>query len=166
MDGLGKLGIDIWGIIYYIVNYWLILAVLSIYVYPKIDLVLKKRQKDIGDSLDNAQKLKKELSKELEKYHAEHKKLLDEARLQKKKGLEEIESMKAQMLSEMEEKKSRSIEETERIMADKKAALLEEAKKEIYGLVVRSFHHVSKKIPESVISDSIEDAWSSIHKVK
>jgi hypothetical protein len=66
----------------------------------------------------------------------------------------------------MEEKKTRSLEETERIMADKKAALLEEAKKEIYGLIVRSFHHVSRKIPESIISESIEDAWSHISKSK
>lgn len=84
MDGLGKLGIDVWGILYYLINYGLILAVLGIYVYPKIDLVLKKRQKDISDSLDNASNLKSELTKEVEKYHKEHARLLEEIRLQKK----------------------------------------------------------------------------------
>jgi F0F1-type ATP synthase membrane subunit b/b' len=85
MDGIGQLGIDIPSIIYYLVNYGVILAILGFYVYPKIYSVLEKRQNDITNSLNNAQKLKKELSKELEKYSNEHKKLLEEARLQKKK---------------------------------------------------------------------------------
>ena len=85
MDGIGQLGIDGASIIYYLVNYGLILAILGFYVYPKIYTALEKRQKDITNSLDNAHNLKKELAKELEKYHDEHKKLLDETRAQKKK---------------------------------------------------------------------------------
>lgn len=85
MDGIGQLGIDIPSIIYYLVNYGVILAILGFYVYPKIFAVLEKRQKNIANSLDNAHNLKKELAKELEKYHAEHKKLLDETRAQKKR---------------------------------------------------------------------------------
>lgn len=164
MDGLGKLGIDVWGILYYLINYGLILAVLGIYVYPKIDFVLKKRQKDISDSLDNASNLKSELSKEVEKYHKEHARLLEEIRLQKKDWLAEIESMKSQILSEMEEKRSRALEETDRIIAEKKSALLNEARQDIYSIIVRSFHNLSKKIPEPIIQESIDDAWSMIHK--
>lgn len=164
MDGLGKLGIDVWGILYYLINYGLILAVLGIYVYPKIDLVLKKRQKDISDSLDNASNLKSELTKEVEKYHKEHARLLEEIRLQKKDWLAEIESMKSQILTEMEEKRSRTLEETDRIIAEKKSALLNEARQDIYAVIVRSFHNLSKKIPEPIIQESIDDAWSMIHK--
>ncbi len=164
MDGLGKLGIDVWGILYYLINYGLILAVLGIYVYPKIDFVLKKRQKDISDSLDNASNLKSELSKEVEKYHKEHARLLEEIRLQKKDWLAEIESMKSQILSEMEEKRSRALEEIDRIIAEKKSALLDEARQDIYSIIVRSFHNLSKKIPEPIIQESIDDAWSMIHK--
>lgn len=164
MDGLGKLGIDVWGILYYLINYGLILAVLGIYVYPKIDLVLKKRQKDISDSLDNASNLKSELTKEVEKYHKEHARLLEEIRLQKKDWLAEIESMKSQILTEMEEKRSRALEETDRIIAEKKSALLNEARQVIYAVIVRSFHNLSKKIPEPIIQESIDDAWSMIHK--
>ena len=74
--------------------------------------------------------------------------------------------MKVRIMTEMEEKKSRSLEETDRLIAEKKSALLEEARKEIYGVIVRSFQHVAKKMPESVITESIDEAWSSIHKAK
>jgi F0F1-type ATP synthase membrane subunit b/b' len=85
MDGLGQLGIDIWSILYYLVNYGIILAVLGYYVYPRVYAILEKRESEISRSLDHAQELKNELAKELEKYHAEHKILLTESREQKKK---------------------------------------------------------------------------------
>lgn len=164
MDGLGKLGIDIWWIIYYLVNCGILFAVLGLYVYPKIDLVLKKRQKDIGDSLDRAHELKKELARELEKYQSDQKNLLEETRAQKKKWLEEIEIMKNEILTEMELKKTQSLEETDRLISEKKAALMSEVKQEIYGVILRSFQHLSKKIPEDIIQESIQDAWASIRK--
>lgn len=164
MDGIGQLGIDIPSIIYYLVNYGIILAILGFYVYPKIQTVLAKRQLEISESLDNVHKLKEQLSTELDKYQLEHKKILEEARLQKKKSLEEVEAMKVQIIKDMEEKRSKSVEETQKIMEEKKAALLSDARNEIYGIMIKSFHTLSRKIPEAVITESIDEAWTTIRK--
>ncbi|MCB9806658.1 ATP synthase F0 subunit B [Candidatus Peribacteria bacterium] len=155
---------DIPSIIYYLVNYGIILAVLGFYVYPKIHTVLTRRQEEISGSLDDVHMLKEQLSKELQKYKDEHKRILEEARLQKKKSLEEVEAMKVQVMKEIEEKRSKSIEETQKVMEEKKAALLNDARNEIYTIMVKSFHTLSKKIPEAVITESIDEAWTTIHK--
>lgn len=166
MDGLGQIGIDIWSILYYLVNYGIILAVLGYYVYPRVYAILEKRESEISRSLDSAQELKNELAKELERYHAENKKLLAESREQKKKWLEELELMKSQMYKDMDEKRSKSLEETQKLIDEKKTALLDDARQDIYALISRSFQNISKKIPESIIAESIDDAWSTIHKSK
>lgn len=166
MDGLGRLGIDIWWVIYYLVNYGIILALLGYYVYPKIDDVLEKRKTAINNSLDSANKLKKELAKEVEKFHAEHEKILKEAREQKKKWLIEIENLKAQIIKEMDEKKAQSLKETQTMIDERKSAIFAEAKKEIYTIFIKSFQKLSQKIPEPVITESIDEAWSTIHKSK
>jgi hypothetical protein len=66
----------------------------------------------------------------------------------------------------MESRRSKSLEETDRIIAEKKSALLQEARKEIYGVILRSFHHISRKIPENIIAESFDEAWSHISKTK
>jgi hypothetical protein len=74
--------------------------------------------------------------------------------------------MKSQILKDMDEKRSKSLEETQKLIDEKKTALLDGAREDIYALIARSFQNISKKIPESVITESIDDAWSTIHKAK
>lgn len=62
MSGLESLGIDLQSIIYYLVNYGIILAVIGFYVVPRIRAVLEKRQREISGSVDEADKLQQELA--------------------------------------------------------------------------------------------------------
>ena len=70
------------------------------------------------------------------------------------------------MLAQMEQKKIESLQETQEMMEQKKSALMGDVKKEIYGLIQRSFLSVSKKIPENIIQESIDDAWNQLPKNK
>lgn len=70
------------------------------------------------------------------------------------------------MMEEMELKRAASLEETNQMIEQKKAALMGDVKKEIYQLIKNSFHSVSKKIPESVIQESIDEAWAQLSKAK
>lgn len=75
--------------------------------------------------------------------------------------------MKVQILAEMESKRVKSLEETKRIIADKKAALLDEARKEIYGVIYPVFPaYLKENARESVITESIDEAWSHISKTQ
>lgn len=85
MSGLEALGIDLQSIIYYLVNYGIILGVLGFYVYPKVHKVMEKRQSEITTSINDASKLKQELARELDQFHEKHEAILAEAREQKKK---------------------------------------------------------------------------------
>ena len=166
MTGFGALGIDLQSIIYYLVNYGIILSILGFYVYPKIHGALEKRQKEIVWSVDDASKLKSELAAELASFHEKHEVILSEAREQKKKWLQDLENIKTDMLAQMEQKKIESLQETQEMMDQKKSALMDDVKKEIYGLIQRSFLSVSKKIPENIVQESIDDAWNQLPKNK
>jgi hypothetical protein len=66
----------------------------------------------------------------------------------------------------MDEKREQSLREAQELIDEKKAAILDEAQKEIYGVIVRSFQHISKNIPTNIIEESIGEAWSTIRKTK
>lgn len=125
---------------------------------------MEKRQHEITTSVNDANRLKQELAKELDEFQDKHEEILAQARDQKKKGLAEIEAKKIEMISEMDEKRAASLKETAELIEQKKATLLQDVKKDIYQLIRASFHSVSKKIPEGVVQESIDDAWVQVTK--
>jgi F0F1-type ATP synthase membrane subunit b/b' len=66
MDGLSKLGIDLWSIGVYLANAGLMLFVLSYLLYKPVLGFMDRRRDEIRKSLDEARLLKDELDKKSE----------------------------------------------------------------------------------------------------
>ncbi|MBL4694170.1 ATP synthase F0 subunit B [Candidatus Gracilibacteria bacterium] len=74
MDKLASLGIDLWSMVLYLGNTAVLMVVLIYLLYKPINKFLEKRQKEITDSIDEAQKLQEKFQKESEKSHEDRQK--------------------------------------------------------------------------------------------
>lgn len=90
------LGIDLKLLVAQIINFALLLFLLQRFLYKPILKILAERKKKIAESLENAEKIKKELEKiegrkqaELKKAQVEGERILDEVRLAAKRIQEE-----------------------------------------------------------------------------
>ena len=165
MDGLDQLGISLDSILIYLVNYGVLLAVLTYLLYNPIRNFTTKRRETVISQLEEAEMIKKEFATQLENLKAE--KLETESKLQS-----ELESMR----SFVYEKKKELISEMEaerRIMLDKAAQEIAEAKEQMVSEVEVELQKkmsqiilevISNKVPKEVIAQSVTEAWSEYKK--
>ena len=162
MDNLAKLGIDLWSILLYMVNYGILLAVLGFFLYPKIRKAIQQRKESIRNNINEAENLRKELEKTLEDSKAEKENLLRDLKQEKSQMEERLHEQKTTLIQEMEEKRANMLEETRKQIEDQKAELLRETEMQMIAMVERVILSIlSQSMPEKVIKDSVEKAWKS-----
>lgn len=163
MEGLAKLGIDLWSIFLYLLNTGLLLAVLVFLVYKPLLKFLDNRREQIRSSVDEARELKDQLDRsaeEAEKAQAQAEEKLKREMENLRKFTEEkrvqltaeMESAKAALLAKAEEEIERRKQD---ILKDAEAATMETIKKIV-------LHIVQSKVPEEVVTASIKDAWKKL----
>src|SRR3990172_10463813 len=107
MDILSTIGIDLWGVLLYIVNYGIILFALAYFLFPKIRKAVKQRQETIQNNLESAEKLRKDLEKMMKKNEKEKDDLVKELQNERKSAQKELVEKKVEMLQEMEEARNK-----------------------------------------------------------
>jgi len=142
-----SLGIDAKLLIGQIVNFLLLLFILSKVLYKPLVKLLEERRQKIADSLDNAKKIEAKLLKTneesreiLAKTETEARRIIDEShKLAQKEKTEIIESAKSQ---------SDRIISSAKAEADSvKNKVVEEAKKEISSVVTMALDKIIKDLP-------------------
>ncbi|MBD3270681.1 hypothetical protein GF376_04090 [Candidatus Peregrinibacteria bacterium] len=158
---LQKLGIDWQSIIFYLINYGVLFAILGYYVIPKIWGKLEDRQKNIADNIEEANRLKENFQQKLEEIQKEKADAHTQMQAEMKKMHETIESKKAELISDMEAKRNKLIEDTQTEMAEKQKLLLQETEARTLEIIKQAvLYVVQNKIPENVIDESVSEAWS------
>ena len=165
MDGLDQLGISLDSILIYLVNYGVLLAVLSYLLYNPIRNFTTKRRETIVNQLEEAEMIKKEFTTQLENLKAE--KLETEKKLQT-----ELDSMrsfvtekKKELISEMEAERKKMLEKTAQEIAEAKEQMVSEVEVELQKKMSQIILEViSNKVPKEVISQSVTEAWSEYKK--
>ena len=165
MEGLANLGISLESIVIYVLNYGLLLAVLSYLLYDPIVKFTDKRRETIKGQLEEAEMIKKEFASQLG--------TLKEEKLETEKKLQsELEAMR----SFVEEKRKELISEMEterKSMLEKAAQEIEEAKDEMVSEVEVELQKkmsqiilevISNKVPKEVIAESVTQSWSEYKK--
>lgn len=160
MDKLASLGIDVWSMVLYLLNTGVLLVVLVYLLYKPINQFLEKRQKQITDSIDEAQKLQEKFEKELEKSHAEREKTESELRDELSKLQKFTDQKRAELVAEMEQAKAAMMQKAQNEIDKKKDNLIKDAEGDIKELMTKIILEiVENKVPEDVINDSIQSAW-------
>ena len=165
MDRLSELGIDVWSILVYMTTTGLMVIVLTILIYKPLLKFIDQRRKLIGDSIDEANLIREEFSKKLTE--SEHEKRVMEAELrQEMENLRNfVEKKRLEMATEMETNRADMIAKAQRDIEDQKRKVIESAEKEVMDLITRIvLEIVQRKVPESVITESIEEAWGQYSK--
>lgn len=80
MEGLTRLGIDLTSLIFYIINFGVIVLVLAKFVYKPVIKILDERRKTIEDNLNESEILRKRFEQEWKDKEREHKKATDQLR--------------------------------------------------------------------------------------
>jgi|GEM_PF-2167989 F-type H+-transporting ATPase subunit b len=165
MDGLDQLGISLDSILIYLVNYGVLLAVLTYLLYNPIRNFTTKRRETVISQLEEAEMIKKEFATQLENLKAE--KLETESKLQS-----ELESMrsfvyekKKELISEMEAERRNMLDKTTQEIAEAKEQMVSEVEVELQKKMSQIILEViSNKVPKEVIAESVTEAWSEYKK--
>ncbi len=161
MDGLDQLGISLDSILIYLVNYGVLLAVLSYLLYKPINNFTTKRRETIKGQLEQASDIKKEFEQELENLKAE--KLLAEKQLQSElKSMKEyISDKKKELLEEIDSKRSQMLEKAQQEIDEAKASMIKEVETDLLKKMSQIILEVlNNKVPAEVITESVSEAWA------
>jgi len=165
MDGLMKLGIDGWGVLLYVVNFGILLAVLTRFLYRPLMKAIDARQKLITDNVAAAEQLRASFEKEAAKQKADtaaHVARL-EAELAQAKVAADAQAKK--LIAEAEERKAKLIAETQQQVEAMKMAL----KKDLEADMLKTMKTVvtavlRDRVPAEVVQESVRDAWKEVAK--
>ena len=162
MEQLASLGIDVWSMVLYLGNTAVLIVVLIYLLYKPMNKFLEERQKQITDSIDEAQKLQEKFEKELEKSHAEREKVESELRGELSKLQQFTEQKRTELVAEMGEARTKMMKKAQDEIDKKKESLIKDAEGEIKELMTKIILEiVENKVPEDVINDSIKSAWKN-----
>jgi F0F1-type ATP synthase membrane subunit b/b' len=160
MENLAKIGIDFWSIILYIINYGLLLAVLSYFLYPKLRTTISNRKLTIKKNLEDAETLRKKLEDHVEKSDLEKAKLIHEVNEQRETAKKELKEAKVKLVSEMEAKRSKMLEEARAVIVEQKNLIITEAEKDVLVIIKSVILDIlSNNVPEEAIENSIKKSW-------
>ena len=165
MEGLSKLGIDLWSILFYILNTGLLLFVLTYVLYKPILKFLDERRAQIRSSVEEAQNLKVELDKR----SAEVEEATEKAEAMLKKEMENLrkftEEKRAELTVEMEKARGDMLAKAEEDISRRKGEILKDAENDTLQLIKKIvLYVVQNKVPAEVIEDSIKSAWHTYKK--
>ncbi len=163
MDVLSKLGIDWWQILLYLVNFGLIILLLSKFLYKPLLKYLDKRRDLIKQNIDEAENLKKEFDLEIKKQEVQTKKLLDQMNQEVAKAKQDAEVRAEELLQKAEEERKQIVAETKKQVEIMKNKIHEEVEQEIIVRMEETILDVlQNKVPKDIIKQSVKDSWKQL----
>jgi F-type H+-transporting ATPase subunit b len=165
MDALLKLGIDWQSIIFYVVNFGILFAVIGKFLVPPILNMLDKRREAIESSLSGAEKLKKEFQQKMAEIDAER----AEAQQRMMKEMDNLnktlEKKKSEMAAELQAQRQKMMEDAQREIETRKAQIVKDAEAQTVDLIKKVVMYiVQNKLPQELVEQSVKDAWKVYNK--
>ncbi len=164
MEALKSLGIDPWAIVLYLVNFGLLLAILTKFLYKPVLKFLDERRETVRNNLEEADKLRVALSEERAKRAEEVKASSAEASRQIAAVKAEAEAKSRVLLAEAEERREKLMAEAEADIEDRKRKLVGQVEGELLKRVEAvTMRVLQEKVPEKVVADSVSEAWKALN---
>ncbi len=163
MNVLSGLGIDLWALLIYVVNFGVIVLILRKFVYRPLLSFLDKRRELISQNISEAEELKKKFSAELIAKENETKALLTRMRQEIAQVKEQAEHRAEDMIREVQQERSRLLRETDQEIVALKADVYRQIETEIKQRIEKMLLTIlGKNVPQEVVKKSISEAWESI----
>ena len=164
MDVLAKLGIDVNSVIIYLVNFGILLAVISYFVTGPILKVIDKRRETITNNISEAERIKKEFVEEKQKADKEKEALKAQMETELSQLKKELDERRKKQEEALEGKKAKMIADVREVVEAEKAGILKAAEKQTLSLIEKIVMHVvANKVPEKVVKESVSEAWKSFN---
>ena len=165
METLLKLGIDWQSMIIYLVNFGVLFFLVSKYVVPKVLHYLDERTNTIQNSIEEANRLKNEFQTKL----AEIQKEKEEAKIQLLNEIEEVKktlnTQKKELTESMENERREMLEKAQKEINERQDMLMKEVEDRMLEVVKKMvLFVVQNKLPEDVVTQSVNDAWKEYKK--
>lgn len=164
MEALKSLGIDPWAIVLYLVNFGLLLAILTKFLYKPVLKFLDERRETVRNNLEEADKLRTTLSDERAKRIEEAKASSAESARQVTAAKSESEAKSRVLLAEAEERREKLMAEAEADIAERKLKLVGQVEGELLKRVEAvTMRVLQDKVPEKVVAESVSEAWKALN---
>lgn len=162
MGGIGKLGIDFYGILIYMVNTGLIIGVLTYLLYKPVLRVLDKRKKHISDQIGEAELIKSEFEKKLKEMQLAKEEAAAELQAKLDEMNRYVNETRRKLTEEMETEREAMLKKAATEIDARKESLIKEVEGELLKLISKIvLHIVHNRVPENVIEESVKDAWKT-----
>lgn len=136
MELLAKLGIDWKLLIAQVVNFTILVGVLTYFIYRPLLSLLDERREKIRQSMEDVKRIAKQ-KEEMEKIRAEHLKNIDqEAGVMLKSAKDQAEKMKQEVLSSAQKEAAHILERGAKELADERARVFAEVQGSLAGIIL------------------------------
>ncbi len=163
MNALQNLGIDGWSLVLYLVNFGLLAAVLTKFLYKPLLATLDKRRETVKKHLDEAEELRKTLAEEREKREAEARLIAADAAKQLACARADAEAKAREVLAHAEKKREQMLAETVEEISRRKRTMIAEAERELLARVEAVAMTVLRdKVPAEVVRNSVKESWDAV----
>lgn len=165
MEALNNLGIDISGLIMYLVNFGILIFILTKLLYRPILDNIDKRRETIEKNLNEANEIKvsfeKEFAKKQEQFDQKIREMEQEVIAAKRSADERADAI----IEEAERKKTKMIQDARVVIGQMKEDLTKDIETEIVSKMQRVLTAILKdSVPQDVITKSIKQEWESLEQ--
>ena len=160
---LSKLGIDTGGLLVYFVNFGIIAAVLTYFLYKPLLKALDDRGAQVKNNLDEAERLRKQFEAEREARERENRLMVEKMQSEVAAARQAAESKAQELIAEAEERKKQLMADARAQIELLKAGLQAEVESEILARMERTIMDVlQNRVPKDVLEKSIRESWKSM----
>ncbi len=165
MEALQNLGIDVSGLLMYLVNFGILIFILSKLLYRPIIETIDKRRETIQKNLNEAQEIKVSFETEFAKKQAEFDQKIREMEQAVIAAKRSADERAGAIIEEAERKKIKMIQDARVIIGQMKEDLSSEVQAEVVTKMQRVLTAILKdSVPHEVIAQSVKREWESLEQ--
>lgn len=164
MEALLNLGIDWRGVLMYLVNFGILIAILTKLLYRPITDAVEQRRSIIAQNLNEAEEIKKTFEKEFSRKQAEFDDALKRMEQEVVAAKRSAELKADEILAEADLKRTKMIQDARVVIGQMKEDIQKDIERDVRAKIQRVVTAILKDaVPEEVVSKSIEQEWKSLN---
>jgi len=164
MEALKALGIDPWSILLYLVNFGLLLAILTRFLYKPVLKFLDQRRETVRANLEEAERLKRQLLEERQRSESENRLMAAEATRQVADAKADADAKSRVLMADAEAKREKMMADAEAEIASRKNKMVGEVEREMMQRIEKvAMTVLADKVPAKVVSESVTEAWKELN---
>jgi len=147
------------------VNFGLLLAVLTRFLYKPALKFLDERREIVRANLEESETLKRRLSEEQQRSETEGRLMASEAARQVAAARADSEAKSRVLMAEAEAKREKMMSDLDAEIADRKSKLIGEVEQDMLRRIEKvAMSVLVDKVPATVVSESVNEAWKELAK--